>query len=89
MCCRMIACQGSTRLALRSEPLLSVFNSWLLHHLFAWPAFALLVALATWRIMLGCQAPRSTFTGYLTAVVIAAGLISIAGYWGGEMLIAR
>lgn len=60
-----------------------------MHHLFAWPAFALLVALATWRIMLGCQAPRSTFTGYLAAVVIAAGLISVAGYWGGEMLVAR
>ncbi|MEO6994908.1 MAG: DUF2231 domain-containing protein [Lacunisphaera sp.] len=60
-----------------------------MHHLFAWPGFALLVALATWRVMLGRQATRSTFIGYLAGVVVAAGLVSAAGYWGGEMLIAR
>ncbi len=60
-----------------------------MHHLFAWPAFALLMALATWRVMLGREPTRSIFIGYLAGVVVAAGLISAAGYWGGEMLIAR
>jgi uncharacterized membrane protein len=60
-----------------------------MHHLFAWPAFALLVALATWRALLGRQTAHNRFAGYLTGVICAAGLISAAGYWGGEMLIAR
>ncbi len=59
-----------------------------MHHLFAWPAFALLVALATWRICTGRRAPRRIFAGYLIAVGIMAGLMSAAGYWGGEMMIS-
>ncbi|MDB6114686.1 MAG: putative rane protein [Lacunisphaera sp.] len=60
-----------------------------MHHLFVWPAFALLVALATWRVCTGRQATRPMLTGYLLAVGVAAALISAAGYWGGEMMIAR
>lgn len=61
-----------------------------LHHLFVWPAFALLVALATWRVCTGQQrATRRMFAAYLVVVGLAAGLISAAGYWGGEMMIAR
>jgi uncharacterized membrane protein len=60
-----------------------------MHHLFVWPAFALLVALATWRGRMGRRATRPVFAGYLIGVSIAAGLMLTAGYWGGEMLIAR
>jgi uncharacterized membrane protein len=60
-----------------------------MHHLFVWPAFALVVGLATWRAYAGRRATRRMFAGYLVAVAIAAGLMSAAGYWGGEMLIAR
>jgi uncharacterized membrane protein len=60
-----------------------------LHHLFVWPAFALLVALATWRVCTGQRASRSMFAAYLVVVGLAAGLVSAAGYWGGEMMIAR
>lgn len=60
-----------------------------LHHLFAWPAFALLVGLGTWRMLQGRHATRPAFAGYLILACVAAGLISAAGYWGGEMMIAR
>ena len=60
-----------------------------LHHLFVWPAFGLLVGLAVWRIATGTRATRRMFAGYLVVVGIAAGLMSAAGYWGGEMMIAR
>jgi uncharacterized membrane protein len=60
-----------------------------LHHLFVWPAFALLVALATWRVSVGRRSTRPMFAGYLLAVALAAGLMSAAGYWGGEMMVAR
>jgi len=60
-----------------------------LHHLFVWPAFALLVALATWRLLVGRRATRPVFAGYLIVVGIATALMSAAGYWGGELMIAR
>lgn len=60
-----------------------------MHHLFAWPAFALLVGLAVWRIYTGRSATRPMFASYLVVAVVTAGLISAAGYWGGEMAIAQ
>ena len=60
-----------------------------MHHLFVWPAFALLVALAAWRVCSGQHATRRIFAGYLFAVGVAAALMTAAGYWGGEMMIAR
>ncbi len=60
-----------------------------MHHLFVWPAFALLVALATWRVLTEQQATRRMFAGYLIAVGVTAVLMTAAGYWGGEMMIAR
>lgn len=59
-----------------------------MHHLFVWPAFALLVALATWRLIVGETISRRAFAGYLVVAALAAGLIAAAGYWGGELLIA-
>ena len=60
-----------------------------LHHLFVWPAFALIIALATWRALVGRRATRGMLAGYLGVVGVAAGLMLAAGYWGGEMMIAR
>jgi uncharacterized membrane protein len=60
-----------------------------LHHLFAWPAFALLVGLGTWRAIEGRRASRRALGVYLTVAIAAAALISVAGYWGGEMMLAR
>ncbi len=60
-----------------------------MHHLFAWPAFGLLFALATWRICSGAAVPRRAFAIYLVLAGVAAALVSIAGYWGGELMMAR
>ena len=60
-----------------------------MHHLFVWPAFALIVALATWRALIGRRATRPMFAGYLLGVGAAAALVLAAGYWGGELVIAR
>jgi uncharacterized membrane protein len=59
------------------------------HHLFVWPAFALLVGLAVWRVGTGPGASRRTMGAYLIVVSLTAGLLSAAGYWGGELMIAR
>jgi uncharacterized membrane protein len=61
----------------------------LFHHLFVWPAFALLVGLATWRAMVGATTHRRTFGYYLAVSFTAAVLVAGAGYWGGEMLLAN
>lgn len=60
-----------------------------MHHLFVWPAFALIVGLAMWRVLIGRHATRGMFAGYLAGVAVAAALVAGAGYWGGEMMIAR
>ena len=60
-----------------------------MHHWFVWPAFALIVGLATWRLLVGRLATRPMFAGYLLGVGVAAGLVLAAGYWGGELMIAR
>ena len=59
------------------------------HHLFVWPAFALIVGLATWRFLIGNQSSQSGFAIYLSILAIACGLISAAGFFGGEMLLGR
>jgi len=61
----------------------------LFHHLFVWPAFALLVGLATWRAIVGSTTRRRAFSCYLVAGFTAAVLVAGAGYWGGEMLLAN
>jgi uncharacterized membrane protein len=57
------------------------------HHLFVWPAFGLLIALAVWRVVVGTNATRSMLIGYLALAVVAGGLVSAAGYWGGELML--
>jgi len=57
------------------------------HHTFLWPAFALLIALAVWRLVVGKHASDNAFKVYLAASVVTGGLMSAAGYWGGELLL--
>ena len=58
------------------------------HHLFAWPAFGLIVALAVWRLLAGRQASRRGFACYVAVALLTAGLTAAVGYWGGEMAIS-
>jgi uncharacterized membrane protein len=60
-----------------------------LHHVFVWPAFALLIALGTWRALQGRDVNHRSIAGYLAFAAVAAGLMSAAAYWGGEMMLAR
>jgi len=59
------------------------------HHQFVWPAFALMIALAVWRVFVGDRATRRGFAVYLAVMVVTSALIAAAGYWGGEMLIGN
>jgi len=59
------------------------------HRQFVWPAFALMIALAVWRILTGDKASRRGFAVYLATMVLTSALIATAGYWGGEMLVGN
>jgi phosphoglycerol transferase MdoB-like AlkP superfamily enzyme len=60
-----------------------------LHHLFVWPAFALLIASAAWRLFVGRAAPPRALGWYRATVFLVAGLTAAAGAFGGEMALAR
>jgi len=63
------------------------------HHKFVWPAGALVIALAAfrihWRARRGADAlwPTGMTVGFLASSFLATGLMCGAGYWGGEMLL--
>lgn len=57
------------------------------HHLFVWPASALLVGLAAWRLRVREKASQKAMGAYLGVAVVASALMAGAGYWGGEMLL--
>lgn len=59
------------------------------HHLFVWPAFALIVALGTWRFLVGYDISRRASAFYLAAMISACLLVSVAGFFGGEMLLGH
>ncbi len=59
------------------------------HHLFVWPSFALLIGLATWRTLVGPEPSASALRVYRVLLGVNAGLILIAGYWGGELSLSR
>ena len=61
----------------------------LLHHYFVWPSFGLLIALTVWRSIVPHRSSRIGFSIYLVAILTTAMLISIAGFWGGEMVLNR
>ncbi|MDD5262031.1 MAG: DUF2231 domain-containing protein [Methylacidiphilales bacterium] len=57
------------------------------HHCFVWPAFGLMVGLAVWRALARNQASSRVFAIYLALMILTAGLVAAAGYWGGELLL--
>jgi len=59
------------------------------HHLFVWPAFALIVALGMWRFLVGYEISRRASAVYLVGIIAACGLVSVAGFFGGEMLLGH
>jgi uncharacterized membrane protein len=59
----------------------------LFHHLFVWPAFAGLVGLGVWRVVVDDRASPRGFVAYLIVLYITAGLMAGAGYWGGELIL--
>lgn len=58
-----------------------------IHHLFVWPAFALILALVGWRVACGNEFSRLGLSIYLAITFVACGFISAAGFVGGEMLL--
>jgi uncharacterized membrane protein len=60
-----------------------------IHHLFAWPAFALIVGIAAWRSFAPEFESRRAVAAYLAVAGLAGALVAAAGYFGGEMLLAR
>ena len=59
----------------------------LFHHLFVWPAFAILVGLGVWRALAGENISGRAFAVYLAVLFLAAALMAGAGYWGGELIL--
>jgi hypothetical protein len=58
-----------------------------LDHRFVWPAFALIVGLAIWRLVVREASARVGLSCYLALMLIASGTIAAAGYWGGELIL--
>ena len=55
------------------------------HHLLVWPAFGLIVALGTWRFLVGPVPSRRGAAIYLGFISLASACISAAGFFGGEL----
>ena len=53
------------------------------HHLFVWPAWVLLIALAVWRVLRRDTPTCREHLAYLACVWLMAGLMGGAGHWGG------
>jgi len=56
------------------------------HHRFVWPAFALMIAAAIWRLMIGDKLTPRSYVAYVSVELVLAVLTAASGYWGGEML---
>ena len=59
------------------------------HHLFVWPAFALIVGLTSWRVALGDSPSKRAFAIYLSIIAITCVLVGAAGFTGGELLLGH
>jgi len=57
------------------------------HHVFLWPAFGMLIALAVWRLRVQDRGSARAFKIYLAGSMVTAALMAAAGYWGGELLL--
>lgn len=56
------------------------------HHLFVWPAFALIVTAGLWRGLSHRRLSRRGQAAGVAAWAAAASLVAAAGYWGGQLL---
>jgi hypothetical protein len=63
-------------------------GSLLRHHIFVWPAFGISIALVVWRLIAGKRSSSRAFIIYIGGMAIASALTFVAGYWGGEMVLA-
>ena len=59
------------------------------HHLFAWPSFALIVGLATWRLAVRGRSSRPAFLAYLSIMALTCALVGGAGLSGAKLLLGR
>jgi len=59
------------------------------HHLFVWPSFALIVGLASWRMLVGYHPSRGAFRFYIATILISCAVIGAAGFFGGELLLGQ
>jgi uncharacterized membrane protein len=59
------------------------------HHLFVWPAFALIVGLTSWRVAVGQRPSRRAFAIYLSLLAAACVLVGAAGFSGGELILGK
>ena len=59
------------------------------HHLFVWPAFALIVGLTSWRVAVGQSPSRCAFAIYLLVLATACALLGAAGFSGGELVLGQ
>ena len=57
------------------------------HHILVWPAFGLLIGLALWRWIVREPVPRNAWALYYGVLLVAAGCITAAAYFGGEVLL--
>lgn len=64
-------------------------GSVLRHHLFVWPAFALIVGLGTWRFLVGRDPSRRALALYLITMLVGCVLVGAAGFFGGELLLGN
>ncbi len=60
-----------------------------LHHYFIWPAFGLLIGLATWRLTTRESGDQQAHLYYLMLASITLAAMMAAGYWGGEMILGK
>jgi len=68
---------------------LSGTGSLLQHHLFAWPAFALIVGLTSWRVAVVDTPSRRAFAVYLSVLAVTCAVVGAAGWSGGELLMGH
>lgn len=59
------------------------------HHLFAWPAFVLIVGLTSWRVAVVNPPSRQALVIYLCVMATTCGLVGAAGFSGGELLLGK
>ena len=59
------------------------------HHLFVWPAFGLLSAVAVGRQMMGADPSHRALLIDRLALCGNAALVLGAGYWGGELILSH